>query len=157
MQDSVYELPRTPLLGTSVNKPTVEFIADSSPCAFLVGMSSVLLQNGSFQRRNHIVGRLLVQGFVLALVLGLWWQGLVAVGSHAVASETNASLAAGRYPPEGVECPVPRAPEKGSAQEAGVVGLRKNGRDCTAKVWPHTTTSREPGAGLAERAHREES
>src|SRR3712207_8466082 len=85
------------LLGTSVNKPTVEFIADSSPCVSLVGMGSVRLQNGSFQRRNHIVVRLLVHGFVLALVLGFGWRGLVAIGRHTLALETNpSSLTAGQ-------------------------------------------------------------
>jgi hypothetical protein len=125
-------------------------------------MPSVRLQNDTFQRRhlkeprNHIVVRLLVQCFVLALVLGLGWQGVVVVGSQTLASETNSSLTAGRYPTDGVECPVPRAPEKGSAQEAGIAGVINKGGHCSAKVWPHTTTSRQPGAGLAERAHRRE-
>jgi hypothetical protein len=128
-----------------VNTLRVDFITDSSPYASLLVMPSIRLQNGNFQQRNHIVARLLVQGFVLALTLGFGWWGLVALGNHTLALETNSSLSAGRYPTDVIECPVPRSPAKGSAQEAGVTGVSKNGRGCLAKVWPHTTNLAQAG------------
>jgi hypothetical protein len=122
--------------------------------------SARLQENGRFrgrhlkEQRDHIVSRLLVQGSLLALVLMFGWWGIVLLGSHTLALEleTN-SPTAGRYPTYVVECPVPETLKKGSAQ----ADVGKKGKDCSAKAWPHTTTSRQPGAGPAEQAHRVDS
>jgi len=121
--------------------------------------STRLQEHGSFrgrylkEQRDHIVSRLLVQGSALALVLMFGWWGIVVLGSHTLALETN-SPTAGRCPTYVVECPLAETLKKSSAQAD--VG---RGKDCSAKAWPHThtTTSRQPGAGPAEQAHRVDS
>ena len=121
--------------------------------------SARLQENGRFrgrhlkEQRDHIVSRLLVQGSALVLVLIFGWWGIVVLGSHTLALETN-SLTVERYPTYVVGCPVPEKPEKGSAQ----VGVSR-GKDCSAKARPHThtTTSRQPGAGLTEHEYRGDS
>lgn len=121
--------------------------------------STRLQDHGSFrgrylkEQRDHIVSRLLVQGSALALVLMFGWWGIVVLGSDTLALETH-SLTVERYPTYVVGCPVPENSEKGSAQAD--VG---RGKDCSAKAWPHThtTTSRQPGAGLTKHEYRGDS
>jgi hypothetical protein len=100
------------------------------------------------EKRHRIVVRLLLEGLVLALVLafGLW--GIVIFGSQTEASETHSRMAqtAARYV---VVCPTPDTSEKGAAPATA-----GDGADCAPKVRLHTSTSRQPGAGAAEQAHR---
>ena len=59
--------------------PPLRFIADSSPCVFLVGMSATQLANASFQatnhkeHRKHIVVRLLAEGSVVVALIAIGW------------------------------------------------------------------------------------
>ncbi len=97
--------------------------------------------------RAHIVVGLLVEGSVLALVLmiGLW--GIVALGSQTVVRETHSSPMAQSAPKKYVViCHAPNTSKKGAAL-LGAAG--DEGGDCPQKDWPHTPTSRQPGAGLA--------
>jgi hypothetical protein len=98
--------------------------------------------------RAHIVVGLLVEGLVLSLVLmiGLW--GIVALGSQTVVRETHYSPMAQSAPKKYVAvCHAPDTSKKGAALLLGAAG--DEGGDCPPKDWPHTTTSRQPGAGLA--------
>jgi hypothetical protein len=90
-----------------------------------------------------MVVRLLVEGLVLSLVLmfGLW--GIVALGSQTVARETHPPMVQSA-PKYVASCHAPDTSKKGAA-----LGTTGEGGDCPAKDWPRTTTSRQPGAGLA--------
>ncbi len=100
-----------------------------------------------------MVTRLLVEGLVLALVLmfGLW--GIVALGSQTVVRERHYSPMAQSAPKYVAVCDAPDTSKKGAA--LGVAG--DEGGDCPPKDWPHTTTSRQPGAGLARLNQLEDS
>ena len=98
------------------------------------------------EEAHRSVGRLVVQAALLAFVLAFEWSAMVSLGSHSVASESSYPTV-DPYPAYILECPVPQPLKKGSAQ-AGI------GKDCSAKVRPHTMSSRKPGAGLPEQAHR---
>ena len=103
--------------------------------------------------RAHIVVGLLVEGLVLSLVLmfGLW--GIVALGSQTVVRETHYSPMAQSAPKKYVAvCHAPDTSKKGAA-----LGVAGEGGDCPPKNWPHTTTSRQPGAGLARLNQLEDS
>jgi hypothetical protein len=103
--------------------------------------------------RAHIVVRLLVEGSVLALVLmiGLW--GIVALGSQTVVRETHSPMAQSA-PKYVAVCHAPDTSKKGAAL-LGAAG--DEGGECPPKDWPHTTTSRQPGAGLARLNQLEDS
>ena len=95
--------------------------------------------------------RLLVEGLVLSLVLmgGLW--GIVALGSKTVVRETHSPMAESA-PKYVAVCHAPDTSKKGAA-----LGATGEGGDCPPKDWPHTTTSRQPGAGLARLNQLEDS
>jgi hypothetical protein len=106
------------------------------------------------RHRAHIVVRLLVEGLVLSLVLmfGLW--GIVALGSQTVVRETHSSPMAQSAPKKyAAVCHAPDTSKKGAA----ALGAAGGGGDCPPKDWPHTTTSRQPGAGLARLNQLEDS
>ena len=122
--------------------PPLRFIAHSSPCVPLLGVSSTPLDNASLQeasylkeRRVNIVVRLLAEGLVVVVLMALGWWGMMTLGSH--------SLQAMRYPIYVAGCPgADTTLEKGSA-----------GGGCSNEGAAHPITSRQPGAGLVEHAH----
>ena len=88
---------------------------------------------------------LLVEGLVLSLVLMIWLWGIVALGSQTVVRETHSPMAQSAPKKYVAVCQAPDTSKKGAA-----LGVAGEGGDCPpAKDWPHTTTSRQPGAGLA--------
>ncbi len=104
--------------------------------------------------RAHIVVRLLVEGSVLALVLMFWLWGIVELGSQTVVRETHYSPKAQSAPKKYVVvCHAPDTSQKGAA----LLGAAGGGGDCPPKDWPHTPTSRQPGAGLARLNQLEDS
>jgi hypothetical protein len=146
-----------------VYKPLLErllrrFIADSSPYVPLLGVSDTRLDNGYYQAsyhkepRLHLVLRLVAQGFVVVLVLG-WW-GMTTLGSHTLASESD-SPAAMAEPIYVGGCPVADTPEKSSEKSSAQGGVGKGG-GCSEEGISHPISSRRPGAGLGEHAHRAE-
>jgi hypothetical protein len=71
--------------------PSLRFIADSSPCVPLLGVSSTPLENASLkeasylkERRVNIVGRLLAQGLVVVLLMASGWWGMMTLGSDSL-------------------------------------------------------------------------
>jgi len=90
--------------------------------------------------------RLLLEGLVLALVLVFVLWAIFTFGRQSVAAETHPPVL-GTAPTYAVGCSALETSQKGAAAPptAGVEGA-----DCPAKAWPHTTTSRRPGAGVAE-------
>ena len=124
--------------------PYLRFIAYSSPCVSLLGVSSTPLDNASLkasylkEQRVNIVVRLLAQGLVVVLLMSLGWWGTTTLGSH--------SLQAMRYPIYVAGCPLADTTlEKGS-----VVG------GCSKEGVYHPITSRQPGGGLVEHGHGSE-
>ncbi len=120
-------------------------------------MSARLLNGGArwrqvSQQRRRIVVRLLLEGLVLALVLAVVLWAILTLGRQSVAVETH-STASGTIPTYAVECSALEASHKGAAPPtAGVEGA-----DCpAAKAWSRATTSRRPGAGVAEQGHSRE-
>jgi hypothetical protein len=142
-----------------VNKPLVEriilrFIADSSLCVPLLGVSSTTqLANGCYQashhkaQRLHLVVRLLVQGSVVVVVMAIGGWGMANLGNSTIASQSD-SLTAQPDPIYVAGCPVPAPLEKDSA-----VGGVDKGRGCTEEGTSHPITSRQPGARLGGQAH----
>ncbi len=104
------------------------------------------------RHRAHIVVRLFVEGLVLALVMmfGVW--GIVALGSQTVVRETHSPMAQSA-PKYVAVCHAPDTSKKGAA----LLGAAGEGGDCPQKDWPHTTTSRQPGTGLARLNQLEDS
>jgi len=104
---------------------------------------------GSQQRRYRIVVRLLLEGLGLALVLAFVVWAIITFGSQSVAVETHSPVA-GTAPTYAVVCSALERSQKGAAPPTASV----EGADCLAKAWPHTTTSRRPGARVAEQEHK---
>ena len=93
----------------------------------------------------------MIEGLVLALVLAFWLWGMLTLGGRTVTSETHSPMVQ-TAPTDIVVCATPDTSEKGAAPPAA-----GEGADCPPKVRPHTTTSRQPGAGLAGQEHRRDS
>jgi len=99
----------------------LRFIAHSSPCVCLVGVSAMQLENSSFQptnhnqHRNHIVVRLLAEGSVVVVLMVLGWWGMANLGSSTLASQSD-SLTAEPSTIYVGGCPVPDPLEKGSVE-----------------------------------------
>jgi hypothetical protein len=131
------KLPRTPDRRTSEHAVRAKFVEN----------------NSSFQashhkeHRNHIVVRLLAEGLVVVVVMGVGWWGMASLGSSTLAAESD-YLAAQRDPIYVAGCPVPDLLEKSSAR--GGVG---EGMGCSYEGSTHPITSRQSGGGLGERAH----
>jgi len=129
------------------------FIANSSLCVPLLGMSATRVHNASFkasrnkQQRLPIVFRLLAQGSVLMVVMAYGWWGLWNVGSDSLASDSNTLTAMGD-PMYVAGCPVPDPLEEGSTR-GGIDGSR----DCTEEGSYHQISSRQPGVRLGGQAH----
>jgi hypothetical protein len=93
--------------------PPLRFIADSSPCVCLLGVSSTPLDNASLQasrlkeRPVNIVVRLLAESLVVVLIMALGWWGMTTLGSD--------SLQPMRYPLYVAGCPLSDTLEKRSA------------------------------------------
>ena len=98
--------------------------------------------------------RLLVEGLVLSLVMMFWLWGMVELGSKTVVREAHYSPMAQSAPKYVALCHAPDTSKKGAAL-LGAAG--DEGGDCPPKDWPHTTTSRQPGAGLARLNQLEDS
>jgi hypothetical protein len=121
--------------------PSLRFIADSSPCVCLLGVSATRLDNASLQeasylkeRRVNIVVRLLAEGLAVVLLMALGWWGMTTLGSH--------SLQEMRYPIYVAGCPLADTLEKRSASGG-----------CSKEGASHPITSRQPGVGLGGRGH----
>ena len=99
--------------------------------------------------------RLSLQGSVLVLVVALLLLGILAIGDQGVVTERH-SLAAVRAPTPPIGCSVPQASESEALPGDGGEGADSYYR-CSAKEWPHTTTSRQPGGGAGERIHQGDS
>jgi hypothetical protein len=99
--------------------------------------------------------RLSLQGSVLVLVVALLLLGILAIGGKGVVTERH-SLAAVRAPTPPIGCSLPQAPQSGAQPGDGGEGADSYYR-CSAKEWPHTTTSRQPGGGDGERVHQGDS
>ena len=133
--------------------PPLRFIAHSSPCVSLLGVSSIHLETSSLQaihhkaQRNHVVVRLLAEGSVVVLVMALGWWGMANLGSSTLASQSD-SLTAERSTIYVAGCPVLDPLEKSSTR--GGVG---EGRSCSQEGSTHPITSRQPGVGLGGQAH----
>jgi hypothetical protein len=143
---------------TRVNRPPFELvirwlIRDSSSCVPLLGVSATRLDNASLQashlkeRRLHTVVGLLAEGLGVVLVMALGWWGMMTLGSHSLASESD-SLTAERDPIYVGGCRVPAPLQKSPAR--GGVG---EGRGCTEEGSSHPITPRQPGVGLGGRGH----
>jgi hypothetical protein len=154
------ELPRIPIPRTSLNKPPFElviqwFIRDSSSCVPLLSVRATRLDNASLQashlkeRRLHTVVRLLAGDGGVVLVMALGWWGMMALGSHSLASESD-SLAERGDPIYVAGCPVADRLKKSTA---GV----DVGKGCSKEGSSHPITSRQPGVGLGGRGHGAES
>jgi hypothetical protein len=122
--------------------PSLRFIAHSSPCVCLLGVSSTHLQNSSLQepsylkeRRVNIVVRLLAESFVVVVLMASGWWGMMTLGSYSLQPMRDPLYVAG--------CPLTETTlKKGS----GGVGCSKQGVS-------HPISSRQPGGGLVEHAH----
>jgi hypothetical protein len=127
---------------------SLRFIADSSSCVSLVGVSATHLENASFQptnhkeQRNHIVLRLLAEGSVVVVLIALGWWGMATLGSYTLLSQTPLE------PIYVAGCPVSDPLEKSSARGGG-----GQGRGCSHEGATHPMTSRQPGVGLGGQAH----
>ena len=143
-----------------MNNPLLErlirgFIADSSPCVPLLGVSDTRLDNVYYQASYHeeprlrVVLRLVAQGFVLVAVLASGWWGMRTLGSHALASE-SAPPAVMAGPVYVAGCPVGDTPETSSAQGE----VDRKGVGCSEEGGTHPISTRQPGAGVGEHAHR---
>ena len=96
--------------------------------------------------------RLLVEGSVLGLVLGAWLWGGLTLGAN------QAKVAQSPHPSDGahlseyvVACPGLQSPEEGGGSLGGDGGAS----GCLGEVRSHTSTTRQPGAGLTEQqGHR---
>ena len=121
--------------------PSLGFIAHSSPCVSLLGVSATrhddasLLEASSIkERRPKIVVRLLAERLVVVLLMAFGWWGMTALGSD--------SLRATRHPLYVAGCPLADTLEKRSA-----------GGGCSKEGASHPISSRQPGGGLVEDAH----
>ena len=129
------------------------FIADSSPCVPIVGVSPTPPDDASLKAPHHdrqrtrIVGRLLAEGSVVALVLAFGWWGMANLASSTLAPHSD-SLTSQRDPIYVGGCPVVVPLSKSSAR--GGVGEVRN---CREGGYSHPITSRRPGGGLGEHAH----
>jgi hypothetical protein len=125
--------------------PPLRFIADSSPCVSLLGVSSTPLQNASLkeasylkERRVNIVVRLLAESLVVVLLMALGGWGMVTLGSDSLQQMRDPLYVAG--------CPLADTTlEKGLAVE-----------DCSKEGVYHPITSRQPGGGLVKHGHGSE-
>jgi hypothetical protein len=124
--------------------PPLRFIADSSPCVCLLGVSSTQLENASLQasrlkeRPVNIVVRLLAESLVVVLLMALGWWAMTTLGSD--------SLQATRYPQYVAGCP-----------QADTIEKRSAGGGCSKEGASHPITSRRPGGSPLEHAHGGES
>jgi hypothetical protein len=130
--------------------PPLRFIADSSPCVPLLGVSSTPLDNASLQEASYlkerpvkIVVRLLAESLVVVLVVVFGWWGMWGLGSYTLLSQTR---------PEPIYvagCPVADPLQKSSTWRGGI----GQGRGCSKEGSTHPMTSRQPGVRLVEHGH----
>jgi hypothetical protein len=122
-------------------RPSLRFIAHSSPCVCLLGVGATRLDNASLEasnlkeRRVNIVVKLLVESLVVVLLMALGWWGMMTLGSD--------SLQAMRYPIYVAGCPLADT----------TLEQRSAGGGCSKEGASHPITSRQPGGGLVEPAH----
>jgi hypothetical protein len=119
--------------------PSLRFIADSSPCVCILGVSTTRLDNASLQeasylkeRRVNIVVRLLAESLAVVLLMALGWWGMTSLGSYSLQEMSEPIYVAG--------CPLSDTLQKGSV-----------GGACSREGASHPITSRRPGAGLEGR------
>ena len=102
------------------------------------------------KRRKHSAIRLSVEGLLTALVVGAWLWVVVCLGAQAMVAQTSPS--GGEDFPGGYMLACPGA--QGHKEGIGSAGADEAG--CLREVRLHATTSRHPGSGLAEQAHRKD-
>jgi hypothetical protein len=100
------------------------------------------------QPHRVVVVRLSLEGSVVLVALLLW--RIFTLGSKGVAIESQSLSALIAPAPSIAGSAAPQASRKGAG--TGDVSECVEGHRCLAKEWPHTTTSRQPGAGGGERA-----
>jgi hypothetical protein len=90
-----------------------------------------------------------MEGAISGLVLGAWLWGVLFLGAHhAMVAQRPPSSVGERLPGYDVfACPGVHSPEEG----VGSVGGGDGGAGgCVGEVRSHTSTTRQPGAGLTE-------
>ncbi len=121
-------------------------------------MGPARLDDGGYLRASYheeprirVVLRLLAQGAVLVVALASGWWGITTLGGHTLASESDSP--AGMASPIYVAgCPVTDTLDRSPAQG----GAGKKGGHCSEEGVSYPISSRQPGAGLGEHAHRAE-
>jgi hypothetical protein len=106
------------------------------------------MDTGTEHRRRVV--RLLFEGSVLRIVVALVLSGVFILGNKGVTAEADSSVAGAAPTRYVVACPLPEVSEKGAAPAT----TARDGTRCTPMVRHHTSTSRQPGAGVAEQARR---
>ena len=106
------------------------------------------------EHADHSGLRLLMEGSVLGLVVGAWLWGILTLGAnHAMVAQLPPPSDGQHLPGyEVVACPGLQSPEEGVGSVGG-----GDGSGCLREVrshMAHMSTSRHPGAGLPEQAHR---
>jgi hypothetical protein len=122
--------------------PPLRFIADSSPCVPLLGVSSTPLDNASLQeasrlkeRRVNIVVRLLAESFAVVVLMAFGWWGMMTLGSYSLQPMSDPIYAAG--------CPLADTTlQKHSA-----------GGGCSQEGSTHPISSRQPGVRVSGQAY----
>jgi hypothetical protein len=93
----------------------------------------------------------------MLFVAFVWW-GMVTLASHSLTSQSDSLRTMGAYgrwePVYVAGCPLVGSPP-GKGLAGGAVG-KKEGGDCPEEGLSHPLTSRRPGAGTNEHAHRVE-
>jgi hypothetical protein len=122
--------------------PSLRFIAHSSPCVALLGVSSTPLENASLkeasylkERRVNIVVRLLAESLVVVLLMAFGWWGMTTLGGDSLQEMREPIYVGG--------CPLADTTlEKSSA-----------GWGCSKEGASHPISTRQPGGGPVEHAH----
>ena len=98
-------------------------------------------------RADHTGLRLAVGGSISGLLIGGWLWGVLALSAHATAAQAPPPSGGGDPPRYVVaSCAAAHGPE-------GAVGsaVEGDGAGCLRELRSHTSTSRQPGAGLEGR------
>src|SRR5215218_1098231 len=121
--------------------PPLRFIAHSSPCVPLLGVSSTPLDNASLQeasylkeRRVKIVVRLLAESLVVVVLMASGWWGMTILGRDSLQPMSDPIYVAG-------------CPGADTTLEMG-----SGGGGCSKEGASHPISSRQPGGGLVEHA-----
>ena len=101
------------------------------------------------EREHNNAIRLSVEGSLTAFVVGAWLWGVVSLGAQAMVAQmplsSNEDL-----PGYVLACPAALSSEED-------IGSAGSDDGCLREVRSHVETSRQPGTGLTEHAHRADS